>query len=67
MQKKKEPKNSVSRRMANARWDAKNSKSYGFKCFYKSDQDIIDRLDQQENKNSYIKQLIRQDIANNPD
>lgn len=58
---------SEKKKVSNARWDKANSKSYGFKCFYKSDQDIIDRLDQQENKNSYIKQLIRQDIASNPD
>lgn len=58
---------SEAKKITNARWDKDNTKSYGFKCFYKTDQDIIDKLDSLDNKNAYIKSLIRQDIQNNPD
>ena len=64
---KKENKTPESKLLANARWDRENSKNYGFKCLYKTDQDIIERLDKQDNKQGYIKGLIRQDIKDNPD
>lgn len=53
----------LTRAEISARYDAKNSKTYSFKFNRKYDSDIIDRLDQQEKKQQYIKNLIRDDIA----
>ena len=60
---KKERKTPESKLLTNARWDRANSKNFGFKCLYKTDQDIIDKLESTPNKNAYIKGLIRADIA----
>lgn len=38
------------------------TKSYQLKCHIEHDADIIEVLDGQENKNGYIKDLIRSDI-----
>ena len=52
---------------AQAKYDAKYRKSgviksYHFKCHKDNDADIIKALEAQENKNGYIKELIRKDI-----
>ncbi len=39
-----------------------NTKAYQLKVNIKYDQDIINKLDSVENKQGYIKELIRQDI-----
>lgn len=41
----------------------KYSKQYNLVCFSNTEQDIIDRLDEVPSKASYIKDLIRRDIA----
>lgn len=38
------------------------NKGYYLKCHIKHDADIIDALEAQENKNGYIKELIRRDM-----
>lgn len=45
-----------------ARYDAKNRKSFAIKLNYNYDKDIIDKLLTVESTNGYIKQLIRDDI-----
>lgn len=62
---KKGRKTPESKLLTNDRWNRQNTKQYGFRCMYKTDQDIIDKLDSLDNKNKYIKDLIRQDIQRN--
>lgn len=52
-----------SQRKAANRWAKDNTKSITIKMYIKSDQDILDHLDKQDNRNAYIKSLIRADIA----
>lgn len=54
---------------AQARYQAKRQKAgaeplktYSLKCHIENDADVISALDEQENKNGYIKELIRMDI-----
>lgn len=54
-----------SRKKAGAKWDKENSKSITLKCYYKKDMDILEKLDTVDNRQSYIKGLIRQDIQRN--
>ena len=49
--------------MIQAKYDAKNSKVYSLKFNRKTDAEIIEKLDQVESRNGYIKQLIREDLA----
>ena len=49
--------------VAQAKYDSTHCKYYSFKFHLVNDADVIDRLEQQETKQGYIKQLIRQDIA----
>ena len=62
MAEKKTGKKYESQRLADLRWQQKNAKNFGFKCFYKTDSDIIEKLESVDNKNKYIKDLIREDI-----
>lgn len=52
---------------AKRQWDAANTRIITIKLNNKTDADIIARLTTVDNKNGYIKQLIRQDIAQNPE
>lgn len=45
--------------------NAKNTKLYGLRVTIKSDQDIIDKLENVESISGYLKELIRADIAKN--
>ena len=58
--------NYKSRREASNRWNRENTRQYTIKCWTKTDIDIIDYLDSLDNKNGYIKGLIRADIAAGP-
>ena len=53
------------RAIANARYDKDNTRSIKFKFNLKTDADILAKLDSIDNKQGYIKQLIREDIARN--
>lgn len=44
------------------KYDAQNTKQLHFKLNIKTDADILDWLEKQENVQGYIKQLIRQDM-----
>lgn len=50
---------------AHARYQREKTKVLPFRLFLNTDQDILDRLDQQTNKAGYIKRLIREDIERN--
>ena len=43
-------------------WDQKNTRQYKLKLNKRTDEDIINWLDDHENKQEYIKRLIREDI-----
>ena len=43
-----------------AAWQKENTKSYTFRFNCRTDADIIEKLDAQENISAYIKSLIRQ-------
>lgn len=43
--------------------DRKNACTFSLKFFLRTDADIIEHLEQQGNKQGYIKRLIRADIA----
>lgn len=46
-----------------AKYDALNTKHYGFKFNKKTDADLIAWLDSIENKQSYLKDLIRANMG----
>lgn len=43
-------------------WDRENTRQYKLKLNKRTDEDIINWLDDHENKQEYIKRLIREDI-----
>lgn len=51
-----------SQRLADSRWQRANTKSVTIKFYLKTDKDILEHLEQIENRNAYLKQLIREDI-----
>lgn len=46
-----------------AKYDKQNTKKITLKLNYKTDADILKRLDSLPNKQGYIKELIRKDMA----
>ena len=48
---------------ATAKYQKANTKSYVIRLNLNTDTDIIEKLEQVESKQGYIKQLIRADIA----
>lgn len=55
---------SEAQKRASARYDAGNTTSVRLKLNINTDMDIIEKLDTVNNKNGYIKKLIREDIKN---
>ena len=53
------------RTVSQARYDKDNTRRYGFKLNLKTDADIIAKLNAQPSIQSYVKSLIRADIAAN--
>jgi len=49
---------------ANTKYKQENTTSVGLRFFNNTESDLIEHLTAQPNKNGYIKELIRQDIAN---
>ena len=49
---------------AGAKYDKANTKGLYLKLNIKTDADIIQRLEKEENKQGYITQLIRDDLNN---
>ncbi len=50
---------------ANAKYLKENTKRYVINVGKKTEQDIYEKLEEEENKAGYIKKLIRADIAGN--
>lgn len=48
---------------AHARYQREKTRVIPIRFFLSTDKDILDRLEQQDNKSGYIKRLIRKDIA----
>lgn len=53
---------SDAKKKANARYDSTHTRQITLKLNLQTDKDILDRLDEVENKQGYIKQLIREDM-----
>ena len=58
------PKNST---IAQRKYDSANCKFYHLKLNLKTDKDVIAKLDSVPSKQDYIRQLIRKDLAAEPD
>ena len=54
---------SESQKKAVEKYDRANTKQIKFKFNLKTDADILKKLDEVENKQGYIKELIRRDIS----
>lgn len=52
-----------SKRRSRAKYDAANTRHFGLKLNVKTEADILEMLDKQERYGTYIKKLIRKDIA----
>lgn len=52
-----------SQKRASAKYDAKATKQIKLKLNISTDADILERLDEVDNKQGYIKELIRRDIS----
>lgn len=48
---------------AQERYDQKSTRFYGLKLCRGTDADLIEKLDSMENKQGYLKELIRKDIS----
>lgn len=53
-----------SQKRANARYDAVNTRQIKLKLNIRTDADIIAQLEKVDNKQGYIKALIRKDLEN---
>lgn len=49
--------------MGNKKYDSANTVFIGLKFNKKTDADILEQLEKQDNKQGYIKKIIREDIA----
>ena len=58
---------SDARKEAKAKWDAENTTQIKLKLNHRTDADIIEKLRSVPNRQGYIKQLIRGDIAKDGD
>lgn len=58
-------KTSEAQKRAVLKYDVKNTKQYHLKLNLITDADIIERFDNVESIQGYIKQLVREDIARN--
>lgn len=54
-----------SQRKANRKYDKNNTKQLMLKLNLKTDKDILEKLDSVNNKQGYVKNLIREDIGDN--
>ena len=61
---KKRPLTKKSQLKAQKKYDKVNTKSYCMKLNMTTDKDIIERLQEKESVQGYIKELIRRDIEN---
>ena len=59
----RQTKTTTAQKMASERYDRENTVRVAIKLNKKTDADILAQLDRQDNKQGYIKALIRADIA----
>lgn len=59
----KETKTTTAQKAASERYDRENTVRVAIKLNKKTDADILEQLERQENKQGYIKALIRADMA----
>lgn len=59
----KKNKTSDAQLRANAKYQSTSTRQFGFKFVLATDSDIIEKLESVENKQKYVKGLIRSDIA----
>lgn len=52
-----------SQKRASAKYDQNNTRQIKLKLNIRTDADILEKLDSVENKQTYIKELIRKDMA----
>lgn len=52
-----------SQKRASARYDQRNTRQIKLKLNVRTDADILAKLDSVENKQAYVKELIRKDMA----
>ena len=50
-------------RKAQRRYDARNTRQVHIKLNLRTDKDVLERLDEVQSKQGYIKRLIREDLA----
>ena len=50
-------------RKAQRRYDARNTRQVHIKLNVRTDKDVLERLDEVQSKQGYIKRLIREDLA----
>lgn len=53
---------SEAQKRANAKYDEENTVQFKMKLNVNTDKDILDKLDTLDNKQGYVKELIRKDI-----
>lgn len=53
---------SEAQKRANAKYDEENTVQFKMKLNLNTDKDILDKLDTLDNKQGYVKELIRKDI-----
>lgn len=53
---------SEAQKRANAKYDEENTVQFKMKLNVNTDKDILDKLDALDNKQGYVKELIRKDI-----
>lgn len=63
MEKNRILKTSEAKRRTNKQYDKRNAVQFSVKFIKTTELDMIEKLEEQENKAGYIKRLIREDIA----
>lgn len=58
----KNPDRYDSQRRAANKWAKENTRSITIKMYLKTDEDLLNHLAKQDNRNAYIKSLIRADL-----
>ena len=63
MSKQKRDDTTEAQRKAQRRYDAKNTRQVHIKLNLRTDKDVLEKLDEVQSKQGYIKRLIREDLA----
>ena len=63
MSKQKRDDTTEAQRKAQRRYDARNTRQVHIKLNLRTDKDVLEKLDEVQSKQGYIKRLIREDLA----